>query len=92
MSETIRTSCEIERRDRSYRVFNLDCVAGMDRVLEPDSVDVVVTSPPYNLGTGYKSYDDSMARNDYVSFMGSWGEAVKRVLKPDGSVFLNMSG
>ena len=86
------TSCEVERRDRRYRVFNLDCVAGMDRILDPESVDVVVTSPPYNLGTGYKNYDDTIARNDYVSFMGSWGEAVKRVLKPDGSVFLNMSG
>ena len=31
-------------------VHNADCVAGMGAHVEPGSVDVVVTSPPYNLG------------------------------------------
>ena len=92
MTGTAERLCEIERSGCTYRVHNRDCIDGMDQVLEPESVDVVVTSPPYNLGTGYKKYDDTIARDDYLSFMGSWGKAVKRVLKPDGSVFLNMSG
>lgn len=92
MSETVEVSRVIEHNGHFYRIYNLDCIEGMAQMLRPESVDVVVTSPPYNLGTGYKNYDDTIARTDYLSFMDSWGKAVKRILKSDGSVFLNMSG
>ena len=36
---------------RDYALHNMDCIEGMRQHLEPGSVDVVVTSPPYNLGT-----------------------------------------
>ena len=38
-----------------------DCVAGMAH-LEAASVDLVVTSPPYNLGIRYGKYSDSQDR------------------------------
>ncbi|MEE2658690.1 MAG: site-specific DNA-methyltransferase [Candidatus Latescibacterota bacterium] len=69
-----------------------DCVAGMLQRLHLGSVDVVVTSPPYNLGTDYKQYDDTGSREDYVEWMGRWGAAVKEVLADDGSLFLNIGG
>lgn len=34
-----------------------DCVKGMSRLID-ESVDVVVTSPPYNLGISYGKYSD----------------------------------
>jgi len=34
-----------------------DCVRGMARLPDAD-VDLVVTSPPYNLGIGYRKYSD----------------------------------
>lgn len=58
--------------------------------LRPKSVDLVVTSPPYNLGIKYSAYKDDQAREAYLAWCLSWGEAVKRVLKDDGALFLNV--
>jgi site-specific DNA-methyltransferase (adenine-specific) len=66
-----------------------DCVAGM-RTLPAESVDVVVTSPPYNLNIGYASYQDDAPRENYLEWCVEWAEEVKRVLKRTGSFFLNV--
>ena len=66
-----------------------DCVEGMSR-LRAKSVDLVVTSPPYNLGIKYSGYKDDQAREAYLEWCLSWGEAIKRVLKDDGALFLNV--
>lgn len=66
-----------------------DCVEGMGGLAE-DSVDVVVTSPPYNLGKQYSGYDDSLLVSTYIEWMGGIAEEICRVLKPDGSLFLNV--
>jgi len=58
--------------------------------LAEGSVDVVVTSPPYNLGISYNGYDDTVSREEYLEWMGRWAAAVKRVLADNGSVFLNV--
>ena len=49
-------------------VFELhlgDCVAGMAG-LPDNSIDLVVTSPPYNLGIKYSKYEDTMERRAYL--------------------------
>jgi len=66
-----------------------DCVAGMAS-LPDESVDLVVTSPPYNLTIAYASYRDDMPREDYLEWSYRWVAEVKRVLKPDGALFLNV--
>ena len=66
-----------------------DCVAGM-RTLPPESVDVVVTSPPYNLGIRYRSHQDDAPRDEYLAWAESWAAEIRRVLKPQGSFFLNI--
>ena len=66
-----------------------DCVAGM-KELPDQSVDLVVTSPPYNLGTAYSTYDDSVGRDQYLAWTKSWAAEVRRLLKPGGSLFLNV--
>ena len=73
-------------------IYRRDCVAGMRDLLDPESVDVVVTSPPYNLGISYRSYDDTVPRTEYLDWIATWGEAVHRVLARDGSLFLNIAG
>jgi site-specific DNA-methyltransferase (adenine-specific) len=55
-------------------------------------VDVVVTSPPYNLDLHYASYQDRRAEDDYLSWMVAVAEALRRVMKPNASFFLNISG
>ena len=54
------------------------------------SIDVVVTSPPYNLGIRYRSYADSLPRQRYLDWTGAWVAATARWLQPDGSLFLNV--
>src|SRR5499427_7795761 len=54
------------------------------------SVDVIVTSPPYNLGIQYNRYQDTLSREDYLAWTDKWVAAAARVLRPQGSLFLNV--
>ena len=58
--------------------------------LRKRSVDLVVTSPPYNLGICYGKYFDRGKRDDYLRWCVQWATELHRVLKPDGSFFLNL--
>jgi site-specific DNA-methyltransferase (adenine-specific) len=58
--------------------------------LPDQSVDLVVTSPPYNLGIKYSRYSDTLSRAKYLDWSIHWASQVKRVLKKDGSFFLNI--
>ena len=84
-------SFALRRRRGSIRLVLEDCVEGMAR-LKPRSVDVVVTSPPYNAGKEYRTYDDSVPRDEYLVWTRRWGEEVARVLSERGSFFLNVGG
>ena len=73
------------------RVVNIDCLEGMAPL--PDGcVDVIVTSPPYNLGKEYGVYDDNRPRREYLAWMGAVLAECRRVLVPNGSLFLNVGG
>jgi site-specific DNA-methyltransferase (adenine-specific) len=73
------------------RILLADCLVGLAR-LPAESVDVCVTSPPYNIGIAYGTYRDRMPRAAYLGWLGEVGRAIHRVLKPDGSFFLNIGG
>src|SRR5258708_6253398 len=66
-----------------------DCVQGM-KALPKDSVDIVVTSPPYNLGIKYREYKDKKTRLEYLNWSCEWAKEVKRILTDRGSFFLNL--
>ena len=66
-----------------------DCIKGMSR-LPNESVDLVVTSPPYNLGISYGKYFDRQDRQSYLRWCREWTAQILRVLKPSGSFFLNI--
>jgi site-specific DNA-methyltransferase (adenine-specific) len=53
-------------------------------------IDLVVTSPPYNLGIKYKKYQDAKAQHEYLAWCRTWATEIKRILKEDGSFFLNL--
>ncbi|HJW37943.1 MAG TPA: site-specific DNA-methyltransferase [Candidatus Udaeobacter sp.] len=66
-----------------------DCIKGMSR-LHDESVDLVVTSPPYNLGIRYGKFSDSQDRQSYLDWCDKWTKHIRRVLKSSGSFFLNI--
>ena len=72
------------------RIYVMDCLQGMREFLDDKEVDVIVTSPPYNLGVRYNKYDDTISREQYLDWMEEVAKECKRVLKDDGSFFLNI--
>ena len=60
------------------------------RELPAESIDVVVTSPPYNLDIAYSAYRDDAPRATYLEWCVAWAAELQRVLKPRGSFFLNV--
>ncbi|CAN7639412.1 site-specific DNA-methyltransferase [Bosea sp. LjRoot9] len=78
-----------------------DCVAALER-LPPASVDLVFADPPYNLQLGgdLRRPDDSLVDAvdddwdkfssfaDYDAFTRAWLAACRRVLKPDGALWV----
>ncbi|MEP7304249.1 MAG: site-specific DNA-methyltransferase [Acidobacteriota bacterium] len=77
------------RSKASLRFYSADCVAVFAQ-LPSHSVDVIVTSPPYNLGIGYGTYRDTLSPAAYLEWTDSWLSAAARVLAPGGSLFLNV--
>jgi site-specific DNA-methyltransferase (adenine-specific) len=77
------------RSNATIRFFHADCV-DVFRQLPSHSVDVIVTSPPYNLGIEYGKYQDTLSRSEYLEWTNTWVAAAARVLAPDGSLFLNV--
>ncbi len=72
-------------------IHTMDCIAGMQR-LPAGSVDIIVTSPPYNIGKEYRSYNDQQPREEYLDWLGEVAAGAARVLADDGSFFLNIGG
>ncbi|MGH9919592.1 MAG: DNA methyltransferase, partial [Nitrososphaerales archaeon] len=62
------------------RVYVEDCLEGMKRCIGDGEVDVIVTSPPYNLGIRYNKYNDKISRPDYLDWIEEVGAECKRVL------------
>ncbi len=71
-------------------IYLADCITGMRATLRDKTVDVVVTSPPYNLGMRYSTYKDARPRNEYLEWIRETGIELERVLSDEGSLFLNI--
>lgn len=54
------------------------------------SIDLVVTSPPYNLGIQYGTFDDGQPRTHYLAWFAKIVIELDRILSHGGSVFLNV--
>ena len=53
-------------------------------------IDVIVTSPPYNIGKKYSNYHDRMAEDEYLKWLYDIAQKSYSVLKLNGSFFLNI--
>jgi site-specific DNA-methyltransferase (adenine-specific) len=71
------------------RIINGDCIEEMNKLPE-SSVDLIVTSPPYNVGIDYDSHDDRMSMEDYWRFTKEWLSAAFHTLKDDGRIAVNI--
>lgn len=70
-------------------IINQDCVEWM-RTQADHSIDICVSSPPYNRGIAYNTYKDR--KSNYLEWMQEVWTEVCRILKPTGHLFLNIAG
>ena len=60
------------------------------KLINPDSVDLVVTSPPYNVDIKYNSHDDQITYEKYKEFSENWMSCCYEWLRDDGRFCLNI--
>jgi len=73
----------------TLRFYLGDCLDLLER-LPAGSVDAIVTSPPYNLGIQYSTYDDTIPRDRYLAWTAEWVKRAAGALSASGSLFLNV--
>jgi site-specific DNA-methyltransferase (adenine-specific) len=54
------------------------------------SIDLIVTSPPYNVNIPYTAVRDDISYADYLEFTRRWLKKACSLMKPDGRMCLNI--
>jgi adenine-specific DNA-methyltransferase len=67
-------------------IYNLDCLEAMT-ILPDESINLTVTSPPYNIG---KEYENLLPLDDYINWCEKWITEVYRLTLYDGAFWLNL--
>ncbi|MEM1751404.1 MAG: site-specific DNA-methyltransferase [Archaeoglobaceae archaeon] len=59
-------------------------------LIPSNSVDLIVTSPPYNVDIHYDSFKDNIPYENYLEFTEKWLRKALDLIKPDGRMCLNI--
>ncbi|MFQ5813091.1 MAG: DNA-methyltransferase [Anaerolineae bacterium] len=82
------------KNEKLYFQGNNVCIFNDDFLtttcVKESSIDLIVTSPPYNVDIAYGSYDDGIPHNVYLEFTRKWLEKAYKLLKGDGRFCLNI--
>ena len=70
------------------KILNDDVIS--TKLVEDSSIDLVVTSPPYNVDIQYNSHKDDISYLDYLEFTRQWMSRCFEWLKDDGRFCLNV--
>lgn len=55
-----------------------------------ESIDLLVTSPPYNVGIDYEAHDDADDYEAYLQFSHDWLQKAYRLMRGDGRLCMNI--
>jgi site-specific DNA-methyltransferase (cytosine-N4-specific) len=86
ISESLRLFCTTQ----FGRVYYGDSRLLLRKHVDAESVDLIMTSPPFGL-VRKKTYGNVDA-DDYLTWFRPFGELFKRVLKPSGSLVIDIGG
>jgi site-specific DNA-methyltransferase (adenine-specific) len=75
------------RRIGDIQIFNEDF---LELKLDNEIADLIITSPPYNIGIDYGEYDDSKTYQDYIAFSRLWLTKCFSILKNNGRICINI--
>ena len=71
------------------KVINGDCIDIMSK-MPINSIDLIVTSPPYGVGINYDVHDDDVVFEEYLKFTKTWLTEAYQLLKDDGRIAINI--
>ena len=71
------------------KIINGDCIEVM-KTFPEGSIDLLVTSPPYNVNISYDVHKDDLPMDTYYEWTKDWLREAFRVLKDDGRIAVNV--
>jgi len=72
----------------SILIYNDDILKNSE--IGNSSIDLIVTSPPYNVDVKYGNYDDGIPYDEYLIFTEKWLTRCRDFAKNDGRLCLNI--
>jgi len=75
-------------KHNSLKIINDEILTTTE--IERNSIDLIVTSPPYNVDIKYNSHNDQISYPEYLEFSGKWLSRCFDWLKDDGRLCLNV--
>ena len=70
------------------KIHNVDCLDGF-KLIKNNSIDLIITSPPYNLNKNYENYSDLIPYSDYLHWVDKWVQESFRVLSEGGRICIS---
>lgn len=71
------------------KIITGNCVEVMSKLPE-NSIDIIITSPPYSVNINYDVYNDNTNIEEYLDFTEKWLLSAFRILKDDGRICINL--
>jgi site-specific DNA-methyltransferase (adenine-specific) len=83
-----------------YNLYNMDCIEGAKQFIDDESVDLIITDPPYNLAFGGTTQtrtkkprfevfaNDNLTHKEYQRFTFQWLCQAYRILKPGRHIYV----
>lgn len=77
----------MELKEKNCRLLVGDSLK-LIKKMPHESVNLIFTDPPYNIGIKYDSYDDNKSDREYISWCEKWLKECCRLLKQTGSIYV----
>jgi len=72
------------------KIYNMDCLKGLKQ-LDNNSIDFILTDPPFNVGLNYSDVDDNISDEEYSEWCFKWINQLYRIIK-EGSYVIIFTG
>jgi site-specific DNA-methyltransferase (adenine-specific) len=69
------------------KIHKIDVVEGLKQ-LDPESCQIIIADPPYNIGKDFGNNKDKMELEDYLKWCDEWINGCIKALKPNGTLFI----
>lgn len=85
---------------KDNKFYNEDCIEGCKRHIKDNSIDLIITDPPYGIegDTLHNHYNRNekfvvdgyieIPKNEYAKFSEQWIKECERILRPGGSLYI----